>query len=77
MLILDSWNDLSSSGRPRFRASCIDHHDKVPAEHHRCGVARVKTFDKREYEWLCVFLQVVTWMERAFPNAKALEDEGT
>lgn len=34
------------------------------------------TYDAREYEWLRVFLEVVTWMEKEFEFVKTPPENG-
>lgn len=50
---------------PKFELSPGGHYPKMPMER-RCGVNRYLTHDDKEYEWLQLFLKVVTWMEEKF-----------
>lgn len=60
------WSPTSSSSdppRPVFLFDTKPHSPKLPQHLHRCRGRKVMAYDEREYEWLRVFLKVVTWME--------------
>lgn len=57
------WNEDMTTGQAGFEVRQSAHNVSIPIEYHRCGSAKMMTYDEREYEWLRAFLDVVTWME--------------